>query len=71
MSPEPGAPVRCAARRRSHTAAIDRIEAMAAVEGIDCGFERLDGYRERFRETLWRDSAGWLAAQIASLKTAA
>jgi hypothetical protein len=44
---------------------------MAAVEGIDCGFERLDGYRERFRETLWRDSAGWLAAQIASLKTAA
>jgi glycine/D-amino acid oxidase-like deaminating enzyme/nitrite reductase/ring-hydroxylating ferredoxin subunit len=29
---------------RSHTAAIDRIEAIAAAEGIDCGFERLDGY---------------------------
>ncbi|HEY4596180.1 MAG TPA: FAD-dependent oxidoreductase [Thermoanaerobaculia bacterium] len=29
---------------RSHTAAIDRIEAIAAEEGIDCGFERLDGY---------------------------
>ncbi|MFL6232791.1 MAG: FAD-dependent oxidoreductase [Thermoanaerobaculia bacterium] len=29
---------------RSHTAAIDRIEAIAAEEGIDCSFERLDGY---------------------------
>jgi glycine/D-amino acid oxidase-like deaminating enzyme/nitrite reductase/ring-hydroxylating ferredoxin subunit len=29
---------------RSHTAAIDRIETIAAEEGIDCGFERLDGY---------------------------
>jgi glycine/D-amino acid oxidase-like deaminating enzyme/nitrite reductase/ring-hydroxylating ferredoxin subunit len=29
---------------RSHTAAIDRIEAIVAEEGIDCGFERLDGY---------------------------
>jgi glycine/D-amino acid oxidase-like deaminating enzyme/nitrite reductase/ring-hydroxylating ferredoxin subunit len=28
----------------SHTAAIDRIEANAAAEGIDCEFERLDGY---------------------------
>ena len=29
---------------QSHTAAIDRIEAIVAAEGIDCGFERLDGY---------------------------
>jgi glycine/D-amino acid oxidase-like deaminating enzyme/nitrite reductase/ring-hydroxylating ferredoxin subunit len=28
----------------SHTAAIDRIEAIVAGEGIDCEFERLDGY---------------------------
>jgi glycine/D-amino acid oxidase-like deaminating enzyme/nitrite reductase/ring-hydroxylating ferredoxin subunit len=28
----------------SHSAAIDRIEEIAAVERIDCGFERLDGY---------------------------
>ncbi len=29
---------------RSHTAAIDRIEAIVAEEEIDCDFERLDGY---------------------------
>lgn len=29
---------------RSHTAAIDRIEAIIAEEGIDCEFERLEGY---------------------------
>jgi glycine/D-amino acid oxidase-like deaminating enzyme len=29
---------------RSHTAAIDRIEAIVTEERIDCGFERLDGY---------------------------
>jgi glycine/D-amino acid oxidase-like deaminating enzyme/nitrite reductase/ring-hydroxylating ferredoxin subunit len=28
----------------SHTAAIDRIEAIVAEEVIDCDFERLDGY---------------------------
>lgn len=28
----------------SHTAAIDRIEAIVAEEGIACDFERLDGY---------------------------
>lgn len=28
----------------SHTAAINRIEAIVAEEEIDCGFERLDGY---------------------------
>jgi glycine/D-amino acid oxidase-like deaminating enzyme/nitrite reductase/ring-hydroxylating ferredoxin subunit len=28
----------------SHRAAIDRIEAIARDEGIDCEFERLDGY---------------------------
>ena len=28
----------------SHTAAIDRIEAIVAEEGIACEFERLDGY---------------------------
>lgn len=28
----------------SHTAAIDRIEAIIAKEKIDCDFERLDGY---------------------------
>src|SRR4051794_19810879 len=28
----------------SHTAAIDRIEANCREEGIDCDFERLDGY---------------------------
>jgi glycine/D-amino acid oxidase-like deaminating enzyme/nitrite reductase/ring-hydroxylating ferredoxin subunit len=29
---------------QSHTAAIDRIEAIIAEEAIDCEFERLDGY---------------------------
>jgi glycine/D-amino acid oxidase-like deaminating enzyme/nitrite reductase/ring-hydroxylating ferredoxin subunit len=29
---------------RSHTAAIDRIEAIVKEEGIECEFERLDGY---------------------------
>lgn len=29
---------------QSHTAAIDRIEAIVAEEGIDCDFERLDGH---------------------------
>ncbi|MDB4948921.1 MAG: oxidoreductase [Gemmatimonadetes bacterium] len=28
----------------SHQAAIERIGAIAAEEGIDCGYERLDGY---------------------------
>lgn len=28
----------------SHTAAIDRIEAIVREDGIDCDFERLDGY---------------------------
>jgi glycine/D-amino acid oxidase-like deaminating enzyme/nitrite reductase/ring-hydroxylating ferredoxin subunit len=28
----------------SHTAAIDRIEAIVAAEKIDCGFERVPGY---------------------------
>ena len=28
----------------SHTAAIDRVEAIVAREGIDCDFTRLDGY---------------------------
>jgi glycine/D-amino acid oxidase-like deaminating enzyme len=28
----------------SHTAAIDRIESIVRNEGIDCNFERLDGY---------------------------
>jgi glycine/D-amino acid oxidase-like deaminating enzyme/nitrite reductase/ring-hydroxylating ferredoxin subunit len=29
---------------QSHSAAIDRIEAIVAAEDIDCDFERLDGY---------------------------
>ena len=29
---------------QSHGAAIDRIETIASEEGIDCDFERLDGY---------------------------
>lgn len=29
---------------QSHSAAIDRIESIVAVEGIDCDFQRLDGY---------------------------
>src|SRR5262249_6776639 len=28
----------------SHAAAIDRIEAIASEEGIDCDFRRVDGY---------------------------
>lgn len=28
----------------SHSAAIDRMESIISEEGIDCGFERLDGY---------------------------
>ena len=34
----------------SHTAAIDRIEAIATAEGIDCEFRRLDGYLFRVPE---------------------
>jgi glycine/D-amino acid oxidase-like deaminating enzyme len=33
-----------ARRAASHTAAIDRIEAIVAAEKINCDFERLDGY---------------------------
>jgi glycine/D-amino acid oxidase-like deaminating enzyme/nitrite reductase/ring-hydroxylating ferredoxin subunit len=36
----------------SHTAAIDRLESIAATEDLDCDFERVDGYlflRERGR----------------------
>jgi hypothetical protein len=29
---------------QSHTAAIDRTEAIVAAEAIDCDFERVDGY---------------------------
>lgn len=29
---------------QSHSAAIDRVEKIAAIENIDCDFERLDGY---------------------------
>jgi glycine/D-amino acid oxidase-like deaminating enzyme/nitrite reductase/ring-hydroxylating ferredoxin subunit len=29
---------------QSHTAAIDRIESIVNAEGIDCDFERIDGY---------------------------
>ena len=29
---------------QSHSAAIDRVEKIATAEGIDCDFERLDGY---------------------------
>jgi len=29
---------------QSHTAAIDRIQSIVADEGIDCDFQRLDGY---------------------------
>ena len=32
------------AGRQSHTAAIDAIEEIVRREGIDCDFERLDGY---------------------------
>src|SRR6476469_7141683 len=28
----------------SHTAAIDKIEEIVTREGLDCGFERLDGF---------------------------
>jgi glycine/D-amino acid oxidase-like deaminating enzyme len=31
----------------SHTAAIDRVEAIVAEEKIDCDFERVDGYPVR------------------------
>ena len=33
----------------SHTAAITRIETIVKEEGIDCEFERLDGYLFSFR----------------------
>lgn len=29
---------------QSHSAAIDRVERIIELEGIECGFERLDGY---------------------------
>jgi glycine/D-amino acid oxidase-like deaminating enzyme/nitrite reductase/ring-hydroxylating ferredoxin subunit len=35
----------------SHTAAIDRIEAIVREERIDCDFERLDGYLIAARDT--------------------
>lgn len=35
----------------SHAAAIDRIEAIQAEAGIDCGFRRLDGYLFRAEGT--------------------
>ena len=52
----------------SHTAAIQRIEAIAALEDIDCDFERLDGYlildSETKRELLEEELE---AAQLAGL----
>jgi glycine/D-amino acid oxidase-like deaminating enzyme/nitrite reductase/ring-hydroxylating ferredoxin subunit len=35
----------------SHAAAVDRIEAIQAQEGIDCDFRRLDGYLFQGRDT--------------------
>ncbi len=53
----------------SHSAAIDRIEQIVAREGIDCGFERVDGYLflspEDRREDLEREEA---AARRAGLE---
>lgn len=37
-------PAACRAAAESHARAIDAVESIAEQEGIDCGFERLDGY---------------------------
>jgi glycine/D-amino acid oxidase-like deaminating enzyme/nitrite reductase/ring-hydroxylating ferredoxin subunit len=50
----------------SHTAAIDRIEAITRDEGIDCGFERLDGYLIAARGT----PAGLLDRELAATRRA-
>lgn len=52
--------------RESHAAAIDRIEAIVAEEGIDCDFERLDG----FLFAAPGDSADDLAAELAAARRA-
>jgi glycine/D-amino acid oxidase-like deaminating enzyme/nitrite reductase/ring-hydroxylating ferredoxin subunit len=56
----------------SHTAAIDRIEAIARDEGIDCEFERLDGYLFAAPETspklLTRELAAARRAGVAGVE---
>jgi hypothetical protein len=45
----------------SHTAAIDRIEAIVGAENIECDFERLDGYlarRATFSKRNWLRRSG-------------
>lgn len=53
----------------SHSAAIDRIEAIVDAESIDCGFERVDGWLfpgegEDARNRLRRQEAAALAAGL-------
>jgi glycine/D-amino acid oxidase-like deaminating enzyme/nitrite reductase/ring-hydroxylating ferredoxin subunit len=59
----------------SHTAAIDRIEAIAREENIECGFERLDGYLVAARgtppELLDRELAAAQRAGLADVVTVA
>jgi glycine/D-amino acid oxidase-like deaminating enzyme/nitrite reductase/ring-hydroxylating ferredoxin subunit len=50
----------------SHTAAIDRIEAIVREESIDCSFERLDGYLIAARDT----PADFLDRELAAAKRA-
>jgi len=61
-------PERTRAAQESHRAAIDRIEALVAAEGIECGFARVDGHLflapGQPRELLEREAA---AAQRAGL----
>jgi glycine/D-amino acid oxidase-like deaminating enzyme/nitrite reductase/ring-hydroxylating ferredoxin subunit len=50
----------------SHAAAIDRIEAVVAEEGIDCGFERVDGYLC----LAGSQSSSWLDRELAAARRA-
>lgn len=56
----------------SHTAAIDRIETIAAIEDIDCDFERVDGYLflggDSIRDELERELEATRAAGLKDMQ---
>jgi glycine/D-amino acid oxidase-like deaminating enzyme len=59
----------------SHAAAIDRIESIAAMEDIDCDFERVDGYlfpgERGKRRDLEREAAAARSAGLADVEVVA
>ena len=52
---------------QSHTAAIDRIDAIVGVERIDCQFERVDGYLFHASDSPFDLGAEFAAARRAGL----